>query len=47
MFRVSFVPLTPLFHTILNSRIAVLQFEGVFKNVTPGNGEGVLYFLMK
>jgi hypothetical protein len=43
MFRVSLVPLTPFFHKVLTSRIAVLPFAGVFKNVIPSNGEGVLH----
>jgi hypothetical protein len=37
MFRVSFS------YKVLTSRIAVLPLAGVFKNVTPANGEGVLY----
>jgi hypothetical protein len=47
MFPVSLVPLTQFSHKVLTSRIAVLPFAGVFKNVTPANGQGVYAQLVK
>jgi hypothetical protein len=45
--HVSVVSLTPLSRKVLISRIAVLPLAGVFKNVSPAKGKGVLYLKEK